>query len=198
MALARKTIHRLIPTIATLILLMIAGCDDRATQIAREAADRQAAQNQEMARLNREVAAGTKRLVEEDARSREQVMDAHRDISNERAQMTAGWNALEAERQRFAASRRAESMLKAFIEGGSAVAAALIALSLAWLTLFGLKKHDDSAEDLDEILLESLAGDNAMLAWPMSSPDAGTGAELLERTDCRELPPPHPPTTAAF
>lgn len=43
-----------------ILLVMTNGCDDRVTQVAREAADRQAQQNTAMANLNQEVAAGTR------------------------------------------------------------------------------------------------------------------------------------------
>ena len=64
--LPRCNVPILIPSI--LVLILTSGCDDeRATQIAREAADRQAQQNTAMAELNKEVASGTRQLVEADA-----------------------------------------------------------------------------------------------------------------------------------
>jgi hypothetical protein len=46
---------------------MLTGCeDDRVAQIAREAADRQAQQNTQMAELQKEVVSGTKSLVDAD------------------------------------------------------------------------------------------------------------------------------------
>ena len=56
--------------LATVLPLLAAhGCDDKATKIAREAADRQAQQNTAMADLNKEVASGTHKLVEADAQA---------------------------------------------------------------------------------------------------------------------------------
>lgn len=60
------------------ILPTIAGCRGDVVEIAREAADRQASQNTEMIRLNREVAAGTERLVEADAQSLRSLLLAYR------------------------------------------------------------------------------------------------------------------------
>ena len=53
-------------------MIAVAGCSDseRIAEVATEAAEQQAKQNVEMAQLNREVAAGTKRLVVADAEAR--------------------------------------------------------------------------------------------------------------------------------
>src|SRR5262245_22462909 len=93
----------------TTIVLVILGCDDQATQIAREAADRQAQQNTEMARVNREVAAGSHELVEADARARKEIVGVHHDIQSERMRLASGWDNLEQERQQIARDRRTES-----------------------------------------------------------------------------------------
>ena len=51
------------------LITLLNGCDsdERVVRIATEAADRQAEQNHELVQLNREVAEGTRRLVEADA-----------------------------------------------------------------------------------------------------------------------------------
>ena len=71
-----KDIH---PGKMLMLLVMIAasGCgsdSDRVAQVALEASQRQAAQNQEMAQLNREVADGTKRLTEERGEADRQML----------------------------------------------------------------------------------------------------------------------------
>ena len=60
-----------------MLFVVTNGCDN-STQIAREAADRQAEQNRQMAQLNKEVAAGTHRLVEADAKTRQELIGVHR------------------------------------------------------------------------------------------------------------------------
>ena len=87
------------------------GCDDRATQIAREAADRQAQQNTEMAELNKEVASGTHQLVEADAKARTEIVGVHHDLQAERTRLDTSWSELESERREIAGQRRTESML---------------------------------------------------------------------------------------
>ena len=64
-----KTISKILLTLLPIATILMIGCSDgeRVAKVATEAADRQAQQNQEMAQLNREVAEGTKRMVEADA-----------------------------------------------------------------------------------------------------------------------------------
>jgi outer membrane murein-binding lipoprotein Lpp len=93
--------------------LLIAGCNenDRVAKVATQAAQRQAQQNTEMARLNREVAEGTRRMVEADAEARKDIFIVHQDIQAERAELSEGFDSLESERQRIAEQRRTESIL---------------------------------------------------------------------------------------
>ena len=63
------------------------GCDKKATQIAREAADRQAQQNTAMAQLNKEVASGSHQLVEADAQARQEIVGVHHDLQAERTRL---------------------------------------------------------------------------------------------------------------
>src|SRR5215216_4653667 len=87
------------------------GCDDKATQIAREAADRQAQQNTEMAQLTKEVASGSHQLVEADAKARQEIVGVHHDLQAERTRLDTSWYALEQERKGIATQRRTESLL---------------------------------------------------------------------------------------
>jgi hypothetical protein len=151
----------LIPWIPTLIL--ISGCDDRATHIAREAADRQAQQNTAMAKLNQEVAGGTRRLVEADAKARHEILGVHRDLQAERTRLDTGWNALELERQQIARRRRTESMLvpvATFV--GSAVLVALL-LGFCWYALLAARRGDDADAQLNELLVCELLPDEPPL-----------------------------------
>src|SRR4051812_2506487 len=85
------------------------GCDDKATQIAREAADRQAQQNTAMARLNKEVATGAHQLVESDAKARTEIIGVHHELQAERTRLDVSRNELESERRDIAGQRRTES-----------------------------------------------------------------------------------------
>lgn len=151
--------------VTMLSAMTLIGCDDRAAQIATQAADRQAEQNREMAQLNREVAAGTSRLVTEDAKARQQALEVHRDLQQERAGLADGWNSLEAERKQIAQSRRTDSALAAIVSGGGATLAGLLALALAWLVLY--RGNDDGESSTPAIYAEVI---DVMLDQPPAPP----------------------------
>ena len=67
----------------TTTLAAMGGCDDRVTQVAREAANRQAQQNTVMAELHQEVAAGTRELVAADAKARGDIVGVHHDLQSD-------------------------------------------------------------------------------------------------------------------
>src|SRR6185295_6133925 len=102
------------------LIVLTSGCDDRASQIAREAANRQVQQNTAMADLNKEVASGTHRLVEADAQARKEIVGVHRDLQAERSRLDSSWNELEDDRRQLAGQRRTASALVAVaqVSGG--------------------------------------------------------------------------------
>ena len=90
-----------------LMTVLLGGCDDRVARVGQEAADRQAQQNTAMAELNKEVAGGTRQLVEADAQARKEIIGVHRDFQAERTRLDTGWEDLESQRRHMAADRRA-------------------------------------------------------------------------------------------
>ena len=93
----------------TIVLLtacsLLSGCDEdkRLAQMAQENAQRQAAQNEEMARLNREVAEGSKRLVAANAEANNKLLSAQQKLDDQRVQV-------DAQRQVLADERAEESI----------------------------------------------------------------------------------------
>lgn len=135
--------------------LTMVGCDDRATYIAREAADRQAQQNTAMADLQKEVAGGTHQLVASDADARQKILDVHHDLQAERLRLDTGWSTLENERRTIASRRQAESVLVPFltIVGGAVLTA--LTLGFCWYALHAARASDtDSA--INEILISEV------------------------------------------
>ena len=180
-------IPRPLNVLSMIALLTILGCDNREAEIAREAADRQARQNETMASLQQEVAAGTRSLAENDAKARQQSFEVHRDLQTERADLSGQWQELEDQRQSIAGSRRTDSFLSALVTGGGGVLAALLALAFAWLALFGLHRSGESPE-LACHLVEQLLDDGPLLLESGSlDPSA---APLLGAPDGRLLPSP--------
>jgi hypothetical protein len=76
-----------------LLAAAVSGCpdeDDWVAQLAVEAANRQAAQNQELAQLNREVAEGTRRLIESEGQSRAEFAKAQRELQQQQSAVANG------------------------------------------------------------------------------------------------------------
>ena len=99
------TSHLILSSLAVALLTTLLGCDDRANRIAEAAAQRQAAQNLEMARVNQGVLKTTKQL------------------QAERAQLNQGRDALEGERQTIARRRGRRHGRRALRLGGGLGAA---------------------------------------------------------------------------
>jgi hypothetical protein len=125
------------------LVTLISGCDDRATKIAREAADRQAQQNAAMAELNKEVASGTHRLVEADAQARKEVIGVHRDLQAERTKLNSGWSDLEDERREMASQRRTASLLVPAVQTACLLAVVALVLGFCSYALMNVRHSGD-------------------------------------------------------
>lgn len=148
--------------------LMMTGCDDRATRIAREAADRQAQQNTAMADLQKEIAGGTHQLVASDADARQKILDVHHELQAERLRLDTGWSTLENERRSIASRRQAESLLVPFltIVGGAVLAA--LTLGFCWYALYTACASDTDST-VNEILISEVVKSNAAFEGPADS-----------------------------
>ena len=135
--------------------LTLTGCDDRATHIAREAADRQAQQNTAMADLQREIAGGTHQLVASDADARQKILDVHHELQAERLRLDTGWSTLENERRTIASRRQAESLLVPFltIVGGAVLTA--LTLGFCWYALYAACASDTDST-VNELLISEV------------------------------------------
>jgi hypothetical protein len=153
-----------VPKSILILLIVMSGCDDSGTQIAREAADRQAQQNTAMAKLNQEVASGTHQLVAADAEARKEIVVVHHDLQAERSKLDTSWSALEDERRELAGQRRTESWLSSMtaIIGGVLLTALL--LGFCWHAVFAASRSDSHAE-LNELLLSEIIADEPMFRF---------------------------------
>jgi hypothetical protein len=138
------------------VLILIGGCDDRVTQVTREAADRQAQQNTEMAQLNKEVASGTHQLVEADARARKEIVGVHHDLQAERARLDTSWSELEGERRQIAGQRRTESTLVSLASVIGVVSLVVALLGFCWHALIAARRGDDTGAELNELLIREM------------------------------------------
>jgi hypothetical protein len=135
-----------------ILLILLNGCDDGATHVAREAANRQAQQNTFMADLHKEVASGNRQLVAADAEARKEILTVHHDLQAERGRLDTGWNALEHERQQISRERRVDSMLAPILSlvGGFVLVSTLLGFS--WYALAATNASTDVVR-LNEVLL---------------------------------------------
>ena len=144
-----------------ILIGVTSGCDDRATQVAREAASRQAQQNTAMAELNKEVATGTRELVAADSAARKEIVGVHHELQAERSRLDTGWDSMEKERQHIAAERRTESVLVPAVEVFGGLALVIVLLGFCWYALVATRRGDDSNAQLNEILICEVLSDES-------------------------------------
>lgn len=166
-----------------LLAILNAGCDDRVTQVSREAADRQAQQNTAMAELNKEVAGGTHGLVAADAQARKEMVEVHHELQAERGRLDSAWSEVERERQQLAGQRRTESLLIPVLQAGGIVAVVIILLGFSWRAVVALRGSDNTEAHLNELLIRELVPENPTplsdgLRWP-ALPDDSHAPDLL-------------------
>ncbi|MEX2171776.1 MAG: hypothetical protein WD851_20825 [Pirellulales bacterium] len=136
-----------------LVTTLLVGCsDDRAVAISREAADRQAAQNLEMSKHYREVAAAHHKLA-----------DVHHDVQDERENLSGGWNELESERCQIARDRRTESLLAVLVPLAGTVVVIIAALYFAGLLLRDARTPEAVDAQLCELLMTEFLAEEPRL-----------------------------------
>ena len=175
--------NKVVAAVITTLIVAMTGCeeDERVSQVARQAADRQAAQNQQIAHIARQAAEGSRELVAADAQARREIIKVHQEMQSERATLGEQWNKLETERQEIAQDRRTESLLVPALQSIGAIAVAVLAIGFCLFMLFGLRKTDDTDAQLGELLVHEIVADQPRLLPPSDSPALpGTGATSLD------------------
>ena len=164
---SRTLLRVLIVVLAPLATIPLGGCDEdeRLTRMATEAADRQAAQNQEMSRLNREVAEGTKRLVEANAQTQKELAALQHDLQADQAEIGRQRDLLETERKQVAAARRRDPIIANAITGVGLALACMLPLLLCWYLLRSVRDETDDTL-VAEVLIQELASDTPRLLPP--------------------------------
>jgi len=171
-----------------LLLVLTSGCDERATQIALDAADRQAQQNTAMAEINREVAGGARHLVEADAKARGEMVALHRELQAERSRLDSGWTSLHQERRQIASQQRTESMLLPAISLIGGISLVIVLLAYCWYALVASRRNDAAAAELSEILVREFLADQPPLL-SASAAASFTGAIPTGRPAARVIGP---------
>ena len=189
----------------TTLLLLIAGLatiigcknDERLAEMAQDAAQRQAEQNEEMIRLNREVTQSHQRLIEADAESRQEVLqvqhelierdeqsrqelnalqrDTQSSIQRERSNLDRQQEELDKQRKEIAKQRNRDPIVAAAITSLGVILACLAPIALAICLLRTTHSHEPTDTELAELLLQEMASDKPVLFGPL-----GQGPPSLE------------------
>ena len=151
--------HKQAAFAAALAIALLGGCDDeRAAQLSREAANRQAEQNRRMAEV-----------VKAETEANQEMARLQRDVQANQAEMDRQRSTLEAERREIAGERRRESFLAPAVENLGGLLVVVAVLVLCWYLLVGATHRDDTDQRVNELLVEELVSDQPVLAPPATS-----------------------------
>ena len=152
------------------LVLPMTGCgeapDARVVQIAMESADRQAQQNQQMAELQQQVAAGAKQLVQADSQARQELAELQREFRSDQAEIGRQLDALNSERRQIAKDRYRDSIVGMSIYAGAGILACLLPLLLCGWLLHAARDKQGTDEAVAELLVEELTTDRPLLLPP--------------------------------
>ena len=180
--------HAACMTILLALITAKTGCDkdEGLARMAEEHARRQAAQSQQMAELQREVAEGAKELVEADARARGKIIALERDIQTERAEVGQQRDQLEEDRRDLAAQRKTDPIVAAAITQVGMLVACILPLVLCWYLLFREPSRPGDAA-VTEVLIEDLTAERPMLLPPAAERRAAIACEdPLDQQESRD------------
>ena len=162
----------LILALSAMLILIVSGCSSdenrRLADLAERQLERQHEQNQRMTEMQREVAEGSRQLVEADAQARQEMIKLQKGIQTERATVGEQRDALEQERRDFAAQRHRDPIIAQAIQQIGLIAACLLPLIICWWLL---RQPVEPANDqvLSELLISELTAANPLIL-PSDSP----------------------------
>lgn len=156
---------RLAPTI--LIALLLAGCknspDERLVEMAKDHEKSQAEQSQQMARMQHEVAEGSRRLVEADAKARQELTAIQHELRSDQADIGHQRDQLETERREIATQRHRDPIVAAAIANVGVVLACLLPLLVCVYVLWSLGRSRDSDAAVTDLLVQELVSERPTL-----------------------------------
>ena len=143
-------------------LSLVYGCgseDDRLVQLARQSADRQAEQNQQIARQSHEVTSAVHDLVAADAKASDELLKAQQaleqDLQAERARLDTRRGQLDRDAADLAAAEQREPLIAAAITALGVLLACLLPLLLCGYLLRALA-GDPGSDELATVLTYEL------------------------------------------
>ena len=153
---------------ACTLLMSLVGCEsegERVAQVAREAAQRQAEQNKQMAQLQGQVAEGSRQLVEAEAKARADMTALQRDLQRSQAEVGRQRDQLEAERRQIASERHWDNSIAA----AATLLTCILPLFLCWAVLRRPCQDQEADVALAEFLTQELVSERPTLL-PESQP----------------------------
>jgi hypothetical protein len=166
-------------TIVLLALLVItSGCENdssQVAQVAQEAARRQGEQSLEMARLNREIAAGTKRLVDGQADAAQHWQTMEQKVHEQRDE-------LESERRQQAETRQRDSLLAPVLVTLGVLLLCCLALLICWQLLARLA-NETQETTITQLLLDEVICQSRLPHQPGGALTAREELRAPEKTD---------------
>jgi hypothetical protein len=162
---------RMMMIVVAMLLTIMTGCsDERVATVATQAADRQAEQNDTMAKLQQDVTVGTRKLVEADANARHDIVAVHHDLQAERSRLDTSWTALEDERRQLDRERQTESVLVPAVEVLGGVALVTVLFGFCWYVLIRLRADTTTDAELNALLVHELTAAEPMRLISQASP----------------------------
>jgi K+-sensing histidine kinase KdpD len=155
--------------LVVLLMLMIVGCtnsDERLVEMAREHAARQAESQRQMADLQKQVAQGSRELVENDAKAREHLTSLQHDLRTDQAEIGHQRDQLENDRREIAAQRHRDPIVAAIIMDVGIVLACLLPLALGIYVLRAACRAGESDGAVVELLVQELVASEPRLSLP--------------------------------
>lgn len=157
----RRLRRRRLPLLIAATAILGAGCHDdgRLARLATEAADRQAAQNAQVADMAARTAAGAERLVAAEAEARRTAAALHRELQQERQALCGGWLDLHQARDALARQRQTAASRSDAARGLAAAAVVWLALSVTRLALSGAAAAAGDGTTAWDVLVDRLLED---------------------------------------
>ena len=167
----RRLVHLLSPHLILIVLLILAiGCSDdsgRVAAVAHHALESQSKQNEELARLSRDVVASSQQLIEHDAEVRSEILSAQHDLQSQQTELSRQRDDLEHERRRVAAHRRTESLLAPILLTLGTMFLCLLPIGVAGYALYLSRSTVPEMAEVGQILLDEIVADSPRLLPPL-------------------------------
>jgi len=200
--------HRAARLTCILALLIASGCDSRdkrLVELAERSAERQKAQNEVIAWQskavtleNQRIAEAARELVAKDAEARQQMIQAqrelHTELQTERSSLDRQKEAMEQERRDIAERRGRDPIVAEAVRSMGTLLVCLVPLIVAAYALSRLDRGPGDGQQLSELLIHELAGDNPILLpyrrVPAIENDGDDPPEIAGNPPPVELPDP--------